>query len=103
MGGPQKKTCSNCKDSDNKPEDSPCVKCLGLPDYPYWKTRRGRPPGYKRNPGAKKTGPKEFEDREELRQDVRLYFKANDIKKAGGIKKVKEYLEVIFYKLIKGL
>ncbi len=93
MGGQQIPSCSNCRHFTDK--DS--FICLLCKDYDGWQTKRGTKLGSKRKPGAKKTGPKEFEDRGELRQYVYLSLKANDIEKAGGYKKVKADLEKAFY------
>lgn len=83
----------------------PCFSCIGEfgggPTHESWQTRCGRKLGVKRKSGEAKTGPKEFEDRGELKQIITLSFKANDIEKAGGRQKAKEYLEKKFYELIK--
>ena len=97
----KQRSCSNCRYSDDRPEGKPCKYCLGLQDYPYWKSRRGAPSGGSPKPGDKKTGPKKFEDRGELRQYVMLSFTGNDIEKAGGYKKVKSDLEKALYDKIK--
>lgn len=97
MGGLQIRSCDNCANVFT----ISCSSCSK--DLSNWQSKRGAKKGVKPKPGAATPGPKQFKDRGELRQDVRLYFKTNDITKAGGYKKVKEYLESIFYKLIKGL
>ena len=101
MGGLQIRSCSNCRHKEKMFDEFPCIECNS--ELNLWQTRRGAKAGVGRKPGAAKTGPKKFEDRGELKQIIMLSFKANDIKKAGGYQKVKEYLESIFYKLIKGL
>ena len=94
MGGPQIKTCINCRHNpDDQFKDANCVECW---EFSQWQTKRGAKAGVKRKPGAAKTGPKKFEDRGELKQIVTLSFKSNDIKKAGGYQKVKEYLTKAF-------
>ena len=88
----------NCRFSENKAGDDPCVKCLGLSDYPYWKSRRGSKAGADRKEGAGRTP---FEDRGQLKQSMILSFKESDITKAGGYKKVKADLEKAFYDMAK--
>ncbi len=99
MGGLQIPSCSNCRHYEGLPFTSTCGTCEDLSN---WQTKRGRKLGYKPNPWDKKPGPKEFKDQGEKKQIITLSFKANDISKAGGYQKVKEYLTKAFYK-IKGL
>ncbi len=99
MGGPQIPSCSNCRHlAEGGVYTKECDTCI---DISNWKTRRGAKAGAKRKPGAKKTGPKEFEDRGELKQIITLSFKANDIEIAGGYDCVKEWLTNQFYDIIK--
>ncbi len=99
MGGLQIPSCYNCRHREKMFDKFPCSECDS--EFSQWKSKRGAKPGAKRKPGAKKTGPKEFEDRGELRQYVYISLKANDIKKAGGYKKVKTDLEKAFCDKIK--
>ena len=93
MGGPQIRSCDNCRNIDYGSMSNTCLECVDLSN---WQSRRGSKAGVGRKPGSAKTGPKEFEDRGEIKQIITLSFKANDIKKVGGDKKVKEYLTKAF-------
>ncbi len=103
--GVQIRSCSNCRHFPENAPNKPWSFCGSDEDHVCnkWKSHRGRKTGYKPDPGSKKPGVKEFEDRTLLRRVVTLSFTEKDILKAGGYQKVKEYLEAIFYKLIKGL
>ena len=95
--GLQIRSCTNCSNNpDDQFKDPKCGECW---EFNQWQSKRGRPSGSKPKPGSKKTGPKEFEDRGELKQIITLSFTEKDIIKAGGIAKVKEYLTKAFYKI----
>jgi hypothetical protein len=95
----KQRSCSNCRYlAEGGVYTTECNKCRDLSN---WKSRRGAPPGRSPKPGDKKTGPKKFEDRGELRQFITLSFTGNDIKKAGGYWQVKADLEKAFYDKIK--
>ena len=98
MGGLQIPSCSNCRHlPKEKYTDANCVECW---EFSQWQSRRGAPAGVGRKPGA---GRHKFEDQGEKKQIIMISFKANDITKAGGYKKVKADLEKAFYDKIKGL
>ncbi len=98
MGGKQIRSCSNCREYEGLPFTETCGTCEDLSN---WQSNRGRKLGSKPKPGSKKTGPKEYEDRGELKQIITLSFKANDIEIAGGYDCVKEWLTNQFYDIIK--
>lgn len=103
MGGKQIPSCSNCRFFDKEVKEKPWFECWGSDgDHvcPDWKSKRGAKAGVGRKPGA---GRHKFEDQGEKKQAMILSFKANDVTKAGGYKKVKTDLEKAFYDKIKGL
>ena len=92
MGGKQIRSCSNCRNFDEGSMSNTCLECIDLSN---WQTRRGAKAGVGRKPGA---GRPKFKDQGEKMQSMILSFKANDVTKAGGYQKVKEYLTKTFYK-----
>ena len=92
MGGLQIPSCSNCRHRRRgRIYQRICDTCI---DLSKWKSKRGAKAGASRKPGAGRTP---FEDQGEKRQAMILSFKANDVTKAGGYKKVKADLEKAFY------